>query len=373
MSKARQDYISPIQSGVLVSSSIIGSVVVALPSLATQAAEHSGVLSVFLAGLICIGLTIVASYLGRRFYNQTIIEYSVTIIGKILGKLLGILIIIYSIISTGTALRIFADTLKVFMLPKTPVELIIITMLIVVIYLIYKGIGAIAKISEAFLPLVVIVLLLVIALNFQDFRIRNLRPLISNGLITTLIEAFQGIPKIITAYLGFEIVFFVIPFMQDPDKITPYVAGGVLLPTVIYTALTAMCIGVFGVQLTKKMLYPTISLARAIEFPGAFAERFDILFSILWILGVFTSISALFYIASLSVTRIVRLRNFRPFIFILTPFVYLVAILPQNIYQIFFLTELIGYVGIFVTFSPVLLLLISKITGKGEKRHAKSN
>lgn len=373
MSKGKQEYISPIQSGVLVSSAIIGSVVVTLPRIATQAAQHSGVLSVFIAGIISLGLTVIASYLGRRFYNQTIIEYSVTIVGKIPGKLMGALIIIYSIMSAGTALRVFADTLKVFMLPKTPVEFIMITMLIVVIYTIYKGIGVIAKISESFLPLVVIALLLVIALNFQDFEIRNLRPLISKGLTTTLIEAFEATPKVITAFLGFEIVFFIIPFMQDPDKITPYAAGGVLLPTIIYTALTAMCIGVFGIELTKRVLYPTISLARVIEFPGSFAERFDILVSVLWILGVFTSINLLFYMASFGITRIVGLKNFRPFIFILVPFIYLVAILPQNIYQIFFLIQIAGYAGILVTLFPVLLLLISKITGKGEKQHAEKN
>lgn len=373
MRRTKQEYLSPIQGGVLVLSSVIGTVVVTLPRLATQAAQHSGVLSVFLAGLISLVLSILAVQLGKRFSNQTIIEYSATIAGKIPGKLIGVLIIIYSITVVGTALRVFADTLKIFMLPKTPIEFIMVTMLIVIVYLIYKGIGAIAKISESFIPLVITVLLLVIVLNFQDFEIRNLRPLISNGLVRTIKGALQGIPKIITAFLGFEIAFFIIPFLQEPDKITPYVAGGILLPTIIYTALTAMSIGVFGIELTKKMLYPTISLARAIEFPGAFAERFDILFSILWILGVFTSISIFFYIASLSITRIMGLKNFRPFIFILVPFVYLVSILPQNIYQIHFLIDIVGYIGIVVTLLPIPLLLISKISGKGEKKHAKNS
>lgn len=366
MNKMKQDYLSPIQIAMLVSSAIIGVVVLSLPRLAAQAAQSSAILSVFLAGIMAMVFTIIASYLGKNFPHQTIMEYSVNILGRIPGKLLGLLIMTYLVITSGITLRVFGDTLKAFMLEKTPLEFIMIAMLIVVVYLIHNGIGAIAKICESFLPIVVIVLILVVVLNYQGFEISHLRPMLHSGLM----PALKGIPQLITAYLGFEIVFFVIPFMQKPEKIIPYAVAGIALPTLIYTGLVAICIGIFGLELTQKMLAPIITLARAIAFPGAFIERFDIFFGILWILGAFTSIAVYFYMASLSVTRLFGLRNFRPFIFMLLPFSYIIAISSQNVYQISWMLEIIGYVGLVIVSIPIFLLLFFWITGKGGKKHA---
>ena len=123
-------------------------------------------------------------------------------------------------------------------------------------------------------------------------------------------------------------------------------------------------------ELTSKMLYPTMSLARSITFPGAFAERFDILFGVLWVLAAFSATSISYYIASLSITRLLKLKNYRPFIFILLPLVYITAIMPQNIYQMNQIIEIAGYLGMIMTSIPIPLLAIIWIKNKGGKAHA---
>jgi len=370
MSKSKQEYLSPIQVSAIMASAIIGVVVLTLPRLAAQTASHGAVPSVFLAGVMSLILTIIAVNLGKRLPDQTFVEYSISILGGLLGRVLGLFVVGYFIIIAGMVLRSFADTLKVFMLPKTPIEFIIISMLIVVIYMIHNGIGAIAKICETFLPVTVITIFLVIVLNIPDFQTVNLFPIFTNGLFTTLLEAIKGIPKLFTAFLGFEVVLFIIPFMQKPEKVSPYAIAAVIFPTLIYTGLVAICIGVFGMELTSKMLYPTMSLARSITFPGAFAERFDILFGVLWVLAAFSATSISYYIASLSITRLLKLKNYRPFIFILLPLVYITAIMPQNIYQMNQIIEIAGYLGMIMTSIPIPLLAIIWIKNKGGKAHA---
>ena len=186
-------------------------------------------------------------------------------------------------------------------------------MLLTTIYMVSNGINGIAKVSELFLPIIILSLLLVIGLSANNVKFMNLRP----TLTPAFGQAIKGIPDMVLAFQGFEIIFLIMPFVHDHKKAIPYTIVGVGIPTILYTMVVAMTIGTFGLQTTQKLNYPTIILAEVISFPGAFAERFDIFIAVLWILAAFTTIANLFYMSSLTTVRLLGLRHYKPFMYII--------------------------------------------------------
>ena len=130
-------------------------------------------------------------------------------------------------------------------------------------------------------------------------------------------------------------------------------------------------VGVLGHKATSELVYPTIQLARRIGIE--FIERFDILFIVFWILAVFTSLTSYLYMASISFTRWLGMRNYKPFILILLPICYIIAIIPQDISEINMLGKIINYVGFIIVLSSIPLLILSMIRKKGGKANAEKN
>jgi putative membrane protein len=221
-------------------------------------------------------------------------------------------------------------------------------------------------ISELFLPLIVLSILLLLALNIPDVELMHLRPSLSRG-----IEPYvRAIPRLFLVYLGYEVVYFLLPFMREPKKVMIAGIAGVSIPIFIYTMLVFTALTVFGVKPTSTMMYPTVILARRLLFPGAFAERFDIFFIIFWILAAFTTLGIFLYLSSIASTRLLGLRNYKPFSLLIAPFVYQIAILPQNVNHIDQLAMAAGYTGAAVVGASVPLWIVAVLRKKGGKQRA---
>lgn len=360
----QQKGLSNFQVSALVTLSAVGMIIISIPRIAAEQAGIDGALAVFLAGILSIILAGVIITLSKRFPTKTVIEYSQEILGKLFGKVYGIILVLYSITVLSYILRGFADALKVLLLPRTPLEITMICMLLVILYCVHGGISTIVRTCEIFLLPLLLVIVLTIFFNLSEVQLFRYRSSLSNG-ITPVFKAAFGVT---TAYLGYEILFFILPFIQDKEKFMIFGIRGTVLPVLIYSGLVFVMIGVLGPTTTSELVYPAIHLARQIGIE--FIERFDILFIIFWILAVFTTLTSYLYMASFSLTRVLGMRNYKPFILILLPLCYVASILPQNISEINMIGKIVNYVGFFVALSSIPLLIIAVIRKKGGKVNA---
>lgn len=360
--KQRLDGISNIQITFLISSAITGVTVLSLPRIASEAAGTDGVFVILIAGIVSSSILVLIALLANRFPKDTIIEYSSKIITPLPGKAAGVGLFIYLLGVSGTVLRNFADVIKGFILRQTPLEIIMILFAFTVLYMVLKGILTISKICELFEPMVIGALGLLIILSFKNFNIENLYPLFEKGVNPYL----RGTLDLLPVFLGYEILLFVFPFARNKSNVLKYSLFGFLMPLLMFVTLTFVAIGVYGADATGRSLYPTLQLAKYIVFPGAFAERFDIFFMIFWIFASFTTMSIYYYLASLSITRVFGLKNYKPFAVLMLPFVFMIGILPQNILQILDFSEYISLIGLGVLVFSMILLAISFILRKKE-------
>jgi spore germination protein len=85
--------------------------------------------------------------LSKLFPGKTFIEYSQDIVGPIIGKLLVAIVIAFWMSTSARILRQFADVMKVNLLFRTPIEIIIFSMLLFAAYPARHGIEPMARMA----------------------------------------------------------------------------------------------------------------------------------------------------------------------------------------------------------------------------------
>ncbi|MNP49804.1 Spore germination protein YndE [compost metagenome] len=86
---------------------------------------------------------------------------------------------------------------------------------------------------------------------------------------------------------------------------------------------------------------------------------------VIWIMQIFSTCTIAQYSASIGLSQIMKKRA-QPIMYILMPIIYLIAMLPKDVNELFSFGDFIGNtsIGLFGIL-PVLLLLISIIFKKG--------
>jgi spore germination protein len=357
----RQDgKIATSQVIVAMSSFIFGSGIVTLPRAVSEETGTPDVwISILLGGLISICLGIVCAKLSQRFPEQTFYQFTPVLVGKPIGYLLSIIFIIFMLMTGAYQIRIQAEVIRHFLLDETPIQFMAICFLAVSTYLVAGGINPMVRLFELLFPLTTIVIFLVMLLSMQNFEVDHFRPVLSEGIL----PALKGLKAAALPFEGFEIIMFLTAFMSEPQKAVKAVVISNLFSIVIYLTVIVMVIGSLTVNEVKTLTWPTIEVIRTIEFPGAFFSNFEILFIAVWVIEMFTTLVASYYLASLGMSQLFS-ANIKYFYYGLLPFIYYLAFYPQDINSVFKLGEINGYVAMFIAgVAPIFLLLIAKIRG----------
>lgn len=188
------------------------------------------------------------------------------------------------------------------------------------------------------------------------FEIDNLRPVLGKGII----PAMQGIKTTTFAYTGIEIMLIIVPFMSQPEKAFKAVLIETVFPIMFYMITVIMVVGALSIDGVVTRTWPTIDLMRSFEIPGLIFERFESLLLVIWIMQIYSNLVISYYAAALGLSQLFK-KDIKPFMFGLLPIVYLIAMAPKNVNQVFQIGDVIGNSAIYLCGTvPLLLLLISK-------------
>lgn len=334
-----------------------------LPREVAIYAGSDGWILVIVGGLLALAGSLVLSTLIRRFPGETFIEYSGKVIGKFLSFVVGVGLVIHFTLATSIVIRTFTDVTNAFMLGNTPREFIIITQMLLTVYLIRHGIEPTARIAEILFPILIVPIfaMYLIAIPKADFT--ELLPVFN----TPIKSMAMGSLNTMFSFFGVEILLMLGPYLKRPDKIywTMFVSVGVA--TLIYLFVVVITFVGIGVQNTKMLIWPGMTIIRMITAPGRVFERLDALAMALWTIASFTTANSLYLTGALTAFHLTKAREFKFFISILFPWIYFIASLPPNIIA----TEKLVYVvkwgsisvGIIIPFFILLLAVILKKKG----------
>jgi spore germination protein len=360
MSTKQQELISPTQAIILIINYILGVGILTLPRTASAEVGTPDIwITIIISSIFPIAAGLIIHLLNRRYPSKTFFQYSKKIVGKVVSVIIGLGMIIYFITLTSFEVRVMAEVTETYLLEGTPIQILILLFLWLSLYLNTDGLNSIARMFQVIFPLTVLVFILISTMSLGLFELKNVRPVLGNGIFPVL----KGIKTTSLSYIGIEIMLILSAYLTNPGKGKKIVFIGVLLPMVFYLITVIIVIGALSVDGVTNLAWPTISLINSFEFQGIFFERFDSLFLIVWILQIFATISITLFAASLGMSQLFG-KDIKVFLLALLPIIFVLSMLPKDLHQIFSLGDLLGNAAI-VLFGilPILLLGISFVRG----------
>ncbi|MHB1420246.1 MAG: GerAB/ArcD/ProY family transporter [Bacillota bacterium] len=357
-----EERIGGVQLAMLLTISLIGTRALVMPRDVTMVAGTGGWLSITLAGGLTISFLLLSLYMGFRFPGQSPFDYFPVIWGSLFGKLLNYMFIIFYTVVVGVNLRIFADIVKVTILPATPLEVIIATKLIVVAYLVRHGVAPMARLAEAFVPLIIAPLAVLMLMGIGSLHYEWLLPPLSKGVI----PAIKGVFPAYLSFTGYGVAVFLLPYLRKRKSAVKAALVGIALPFAVYFVSWSVSLAQFGEKEMTFLAYPVLEVAKSVQVPGGFLARYEIVLIASWVLATVGLTATPYFIAVQGIARELKLKDPTPVVWLLLPMIYLVAIFPPNLPASHSFTNLMGWGSLGLSILLIASLIMAIWRGKGE-------
>jgi spore germination protein len=344
-----------------VSSMIIGVGVLTLPrALAEETNAFDGWMSIILGGIIAGFFAWVLAKLASRFPGKTFFEYTSLIVSRPIACMVTFFMSGYFLLFVAYEIRSVGTIAKLYLFERTPVEVITLVFLLVTVYAVSGARVGVIRLNLLFFPIVLLIILFVFLFTTDLLQKENLKPFFTTNPMSIL----KGTQQTVYSFLGFEILLFYTAFMKRPKDAPKAAIIGILIPTILYLAIFLFTIGVFTNVGTKNLIYPTIELAKEVEVPGGFFERVESMFFVIWLMTIFNTTTMAWDVAVWSAESMFPKINKMTWLLILAPIIYLGAMTPQDLVQLFAFGDFISLVGIVIgLLMPTSLLLIALFRG----------
>ncbi|OAH57792.1 MULTISPECIES: GerAB/ArcD/ProY family transporter [Bacillaceae] len=259
-----------------------------------------------MAGGFCLFFIYYGLY--RYYPDLPPMEYVQRLLGSVLGKGIAFCYVLYFLCVAANILRAFGELLVTIAYPATPLFIINALFILVIVYMVYKGIEVIARTSEVLF----VVMCLLILSGFLLFIIsgiihtENLKPILEEGLLPVIKTAFTQ-----TLYIPFgEVIAFamIFPYVKEREKVKRTGLWAMGMSGLLLALVAAINISVLGVDLTSHAQFPLLASIQSIEVAG-FLERLDIYFILFAMIGGFLKISICFYAAVMATSYLFHVKQ----------------------------------------------------------------
>jgi len=295
------------------------------------------------------------------YKEDTIVGISNRILPKFISKSIGAYYIILFIIANSLLMKDFAEQIKLLMLYKTPISIIIITILLTASYAAKKGIQTISKIAHITVLIALIPYLAVIAFSAYYSDYTNVFPLYPMDLEGIA----KSIPNVLFGFFGYAILMFSNSHVSKTEKNMLLNKKFIIISMAIYIACYILIIIKFGMAEAVNLVWPFLSVMKFVNIPGFFFESTEIVGMSFQIIVTFSCVCILMYFTNLAIQETLETKENGYFIFIQIPILYIVAASLPGMYMLYPYIKIPAYIfsGLNL-FIPLLIILKGKKKGK---------
>ncbi|MGG2095019.1 endospore germination permease [Bacillus sp. S13(2024)] len=280
MKKYAYNEITLMQYIFLINGMQVGTGVLALPRVLAEKAGTDGWIAILIAGLLSTTAGIFIVKTSQRYPDYTLYDILIRLFGRIVGKVMVVIYMIYFIFYSGIILVNAMLYLKGWLLPKTPDYIIIFLFAIPTFFVARNGIHIIGRYNElAFYMTFWIALFFLIPLR-ENSTWLHLFPLLKDGWVPVL----KAVPTTVYTFLGFDVAFFLYPFLQKKQYAVHGIVIANILSTLFYLFTTLICFAYFSPDSITEFNQPVLNLLKVIEF--RFLERFDMVLLAIYLMVV---------------------------------------------------------------------------------------
>lgn len=360
--------VTPYQLTAILVGAVVGVGVLAFPRIIIARADTGGPLATVLGAVLASLAWLAALKLARWFPGRTPVEYALKLLTWPIGWLYGVILILFLLVITAMTVREFGAVVRTTVLPNTPIEVTILSLLLVAAYFVRFDVQVFARVYEIFFPLMLAPLTLIGLSTLKNARGYFLLPVTGadwQGLLAGALLASVG-------YVGYIIGPFLLPSLNRPKEGLKAGFWGIGLSLFVYLLVVSATLAVFGPEEIKREVWPTFELVKQTTVPGFILERLESAFLGVWVAAVFTTVTATYYTMLLAITQLFRLGDHKVMAFPLVPILYMVALGPSDIHALYRFVTAVGLFGVALTQGlPIVWVLIGWLLGKGAPRRAR--
>ncbi|MEH7304080.1 GerAB/ArcD/ProY family transporter [Neobacillus drentensis] len=291
MKKYAYNEITLMQYIFLINGAQVATGVLALPRILAEKAGTDGWIAILIGWFFSVVASIFLVKTAERYPDDTLYEILIRFFGKIFGKAAIVVYMIYFAFYAWTILVNACLYIKAWFLPKTPEYIILLLFSIPTFFVARNGIRVLGRYSElSFYMVMWIPLFFLIPL--RDGNWLHFLPLLKEGWKPVL----SAVPTTVFSFLGFEVAFFLYPFLQKKQHAVLGITIANTLTMLFYVFVTVVCFVFFSPDGIIEFNQPILNLLKLIEF--RFLERFDMILLAVYLIVVSTAWMPSVYIAS---------------------------------------------------------------------------
>lgn len=356
-----KDIISMNQMISILTMAAVSTGILTLPRNLAEEVPHDHWIVVLAAGLVALLVVVIYAWIiklnpGKHYYDILCDSLS-----KPLAYMIFIVYLVYFIGLIGLLTRLFGEIIKVYLLVRTPIEVINVSILISCIYLSRKGVEVAGRLSTFLFPATVTVTVLLFILSFTKTNFRNLLPVFQ----ISFSEIFQSIPITILSFLGLEVALF-FGFSLDKPKESMKITISVAIVSLFYLLVIVSTFAKFGPIQMKTLVWPTLSLFDTVEIPGFFIENVQVLVMSTWVIAVFTTLAPLYLAGVITAKAVMGFRDQASLVVPFLPLIYFASLIPKNLAHLYKIVDVFTqyFASIMVAGIPLIVLISLLIQAK---------
>lgn len=309
--------------------------------------------------LLCItGLT-------KQFPNATLYELSEQILNSLLAKILVYVLVVKMIMSIGLELRLFGELISQVMLVETPLEVIILVILLAVSYLAKSGVEAVVRMGEVLAYFIFIPMLFILVVMSTKMEYREVMPFFQVGKE----EIGIGTGVVSLWFMPIEILLIIGGLMKRPEKAFKAGAVAIIVSALVEALFVLFAICKLGPTAVIGDIWPTLTLMRSMSMRSGVLEKQEIVMVILWIFTTYLYASMMLCTSSVLISRSFKFKRENIFVLPLMVVIFFVAIWPESLSKMYnaYLKFRFYFSIWFLLPIPLILWLVAKLRGLGNE------
>ncbi|WLR43960.1 GerAB/ArcD/ProY family transporter [Bacillus carboniphilus] len=317
--------------------------------------EQDSWISILVAGIILHIMGAIVYFIVKTYKGLSLYIINDQIFGKKIGSLINLFLVSYFIYVYWINLANLLLIIKVWVFPNISLLVLTSLLLFLTIYGVQGGIRVI--IGCTFIAFFMAIWMWFLSFQTLDYaNYFNITPIFTHKPM----EILKGSYMMTVSYLGFELLFFLLPLIKNVEKSKKFIHIGFSLTIFLYFSVMLFSIFYFGPTQLRRTVWATLTMYKIAKLP--FLERMEIIVVSLWIIVTLPSLLLYMWVSLKGVKKLFKIGQYSALL-IISGIIIVPSILIDDVGQVMYFTDLLRYFGLIVTvIYPVLLFVI--IMGK---------
>lgn len=316
--------------------------------------SSSAIINVLYVSAISLLISYIFYKLLNKFPTFDILDISNFLGGEFLRFLVGAMFFLYFVILSSALLKNFAYSLQSIYYPFTDAFFIVLVFLLSALFICNLKYNAVFRATLIIFPLIVLSILFLFFGNMKNFSFNNVFPLLGNGINSTFV---LGLSNIFT-FQSLTYLLFLPPYLKDVTKLKKITLISMLLSAFYFVTSVASVILLFYAYVNNESLMPLYSAVRYIEF-GAFFQRLDSIFLMIWIISFISYLSITINICSNILRKSASINKKVSTIIIATLLLVVTLIIKNHTISTFLIENVFKYIFFIILGISFMILLVA--------------